>query len=68
MANSPVLHVVKGKQNMWNCSACGAEFSGSKMAVVNSFGAHVRLEHKAPAKADVDEVAAKILREVGEKP
>jgi hypothetical protein len=38
------------------------------MAVVNTFGAHVRFEHKAPAKADVDEVAAKILREAGEKP
>ena len=68
MANSPVLHVVRGKENAWKCSACGVEFSGSKMAVVNTFGAHVRFEHKAPAKADVDEVAAKILREAGEKP
>jgi hypothetical protein len=67
MATKPTLHAIRGKQNEWECAACKATFSGNKMQIVNSFGAHVRLEHKPPAKEDIDEVAAKILREVTEK-
>jgi len=63
----PNLHAIRGKQNEWECSECKEILSGNKMQVVNSFGAHVRQKHKAPPKEDVNEVAARILREVTEK-
>jgi ribosomal protein L37AE/L43A len=64
--NKPTLHAVRDKRDAWKCSACGADFSGSKMQLVNSFGAHVRQQHKPAPKEDVDQAAARILREAAE--
>jgi hypothetical protein len=50
----PILHAVSGEIDAWKCSACGADFSGSKMKLVNSFGAHVRQQHKPAAKPAED--------------
>ncbi len=66
-SNKPTLHTIRGKRDQWECSACKETFTGNRMQIVNSFGAHVRQKHKAPRKEDVNEVAARILREVTDK-
>lgn len=50
----PTLQAVRGQTDAWKCSACGADFSGSKMKLVNSFGAHVRQQHKPAPKPPED--------------
>lgn len=54
MANQPTLRAVSEKLDTWKCSACGEQFSGPKMKVVNLFGAHIRQVHIEPAKPKED--------------
>jgi ribosomal protein L37AE/L43A len=57
MSTQPTLLAIRGKHDEWECSTCHEKFSGSKMAVVNLFGAHVRRVHKAPKpKEDFSQV------------